>query len=290
MVRRGLVLSGGGAMGAYQAGALRALHEAGIEFEAISATSIGSINAAGWNIPEVIVELHKHWIAQATDLKPFDPRRLFQLKNPVQFHAALDRLVDHYRAQYPFDNQRSEIYLTVTDMASRRLKTVSTQDSSISRADRELFLKASTAILHIGSAPVTIGGRRYYDGGYYNNVPIEPLLDLDLDEIWVIPLSPIQGYPRYRRTRPVNLEQLRKGVRFTLGHTLVGFSDQLLNPPSMDRGNARKIIISPFASKVMTPKVVMQSLMFTPAGITHLTDAGYRDAVRIVDDYSRTLA
>ena len=42
----GLILAGGGAKGAYQTGAWRALRELGISFEAIAGVSIGAINGA----------------------------------------------------------------------------------------------------------------------------------------------------------------------------------------------------------------------------------------------------
>lgn len=44
--RIGLVLSGGGAKGAYQAGVMRALAEAGVEIQVISGASIGALNGA----------------------------------------------------------------------------------------------------------------------------------------------------------------------------------------------------------------------------------------------------
>src|SRR5262249_19996948 len=44
--RIALVLQGGGALGAYQAGVYQALHEAGIEPDFVSGVSIGAINAA----------------------------------------------------------------------------------------------------------------------------------------------------------------------------------------------------------------------------------------------------
>ncbi len=288
-MRRGLVLSGGGALGAYQAGVLRALHEANIEFEAISATSIGSINAAAWNIESVIGELHEHWIEQSIDLKPFDAKRLLKFQNPVQFHATIDKLVERYRALYPFDNERAEVMVTVTDMATRKLETFFTGDQSIPKTDRELYMKASTAILHIGSAPVEIQGRKYYDGGYYNNVPIEPLLGRDFDEIWVVPVTPVQGYPLYKRSRPMDFSKAKKALPFTLGYSLVCFLEQLFNPPSMDRGPSRKVIISPFTNKIIKPGVVLQSILFTPKGITYLTEAGYLDAQKILEDYFKSL-
>src|SRR5215470_1203183 len=44
--RIALVLQGGGALGAYQAGVYQALHEASIEPDWVSGVSIGAINAA----------------------------------------------------------------------------------------------------------------------------------------------------------------------------------------------------------------------------------------------------
>jgi NTE family protein len=41
-----MVLQGGGALGAYQAGVYQALHEAGIEPDWVIGTSIGAINAS----------------------------------------------------------------------------------------------------------------------------------------------------------------------------------------------------------------------------------------------------
>ena len=41
-----LVLQGGGALGAYQAGIYQALHEAGLELDSVAGVSIGGINGA----------------------------------------------------------------------------------------------------------------------------------------------------------------------------------------------------------------------------------------------------
>jgi predicted acylesterase/phospholipase RssA len=47
-VRRGLVLEGGGAKGAWQFGALQALDEAGMKFDYVAGTSVGALNGALW--------------------------------------------------------------------------------------------------------------------------------------------------------------------------------------------------------------------------------------------------
>jgi NTE family protein len=47
-MRRGLVLEGGGAKGAWQFGVLQAFAENGIYFDVVSGTSVGALNGAIW--------------------------------------------------------------------------------------------------------------------------------------------------------------------------------------------------------------------------------------------------
>jgi len=48
-IRRGLVLEGGGAKGAYQFGVLQAFQQAGIKFAVVAGSSVGGLNAALWS-------------------------------------------------------------------------------------------------------------------------------------------------------------------------------------------------------------------------------------------------
>lgn len=65
----GLVLSGGGAKGAYQVGALRALHELGVTVDAVSGASIGSLNggilACAPSLEDGVARLDSLWKALA---------------------------------------------------------------------------------------------------------------------------------------------------------------------------------------------------------------------------------
>jgi predicted acylesterase/phospholipase RssA len=58
--RRGLVLEGGGAKGAYALGCLLALSEQGTTFDAVSGTSVGSLNAAAWSTGK-LTESQRFW-------------------------------------------------------------------------------------------------------------------------------------------------------------------------------------------------------------------------------------
>src|ERR1700743_63252 len=67
--RIALVLQGGGALGAYQAGVYQALHEAGVEPDWVSGVSIGAINSAiiAGNPPEKRLERLRTFWERITD-------------------------------------------------------------------------------------------------------------------------------------------------------------------------------------------------------------------------------
>src|ERR1700761_7201629 len=75
--RIALVLQGGGALGAYQAGVYEALHEAGLEPDWVSGVSIGAVNAAliaGNPVDRRLEALRTFW-TKVTDrvIWPFTP-------------------------------------------------------------------------------------------------------------------------------------------------------------------------------------------------------------------------
>ena len=72
----GLILQGGGALGAYQAGVYQALHEAGLEPDWVAGVSIGAINAAiiaGNEPAQRLEKLEKFWL----DITASDPFTLW---------------------------------------------------------------------------------------------------------------------------------------------------------------------------------------------------------------------
>ncbi|WP_231362817.1 patatin-like phospholipase family protein, partial [Escherichia coli] len=64
-MKTGLVLSGGGAVGAYQAGVVKALAECGTQISMVSGASIGALNgaiiAASPDLSEAAVRLEALW-------------------------------------------------------------------------------------------------------------------------------------------------------------------------------------------------------------------------------------
>src|SRR5574344_1021171 len=72
---RGLALQGGGAKGAYQAGAIKALEQRGIYFDCVTGTSIGAINAAFY-ASNNLESMYKLW-------KSIDSKEIFGFESKI---------------------------------------------------------------------------------------------------------------------------------------------------------------------------------------------------------------
>jgi NTE family protein len=80
--KRALVLSGGGARGAYEVGVLKALKEQGMEYDLAFGTSIGGINAAFY-VQDKIQRVEELWVSlKATDIFRFP--NIEQIRNIIR--------------------------------------------------------------------------------------------------------------------------------------------------------------------------------------------------------------
>jgi NTE family protein len=209
-----LVLQGGGALGAYQAGVYQALHENGLTPDWVVGTSIGAINAAiiAGNPRETRIEkLRSFWegvahpdlfdLQQLPDAtrqlstlmttmdtfvrgvpgffrpRPFSP---FALGLPVpaeeaSFYSTAE-LQQTLENHVDFDylNGGSGIRLTVSAVKVT-CGTLSKFDTKNERL-RVDHVMASGA-LPPAFAPVRVDGELYWDGGLYSNTPLEAVLN-----------------------------------------------------------------------------------------------------------------
>jgi NTE family protein len=207
-----LVLQGGGALGAYQAGAFEALSEAGIVPDWVSGISIGAINAAviAGNAPERRVEkLRAFWNAVSSGLQSspwlpsqfaraffneltaaagaslgvtgfFEPRFLSPLLEPAGTPAALsfyDTAPLHKTLTELVDFGRIQsgpVRLSVGAVNVRTGNVV--YFDSKERALAPEHIMASGA-LPPGFPPMIIDGEAYWDGGLVSNTPLQYVLD-----------------------------------------------------------------------------------------------------------------
>jgi NTE family protein len=205
-----LVLQGGGALGAYQAGVYEALHAAGIEPDWVIGTSIGAINASliAGNAPADRLErLREFWrrVAQTPDWDvlphvPWLGRSLpnwatlaagvenFFKPNPLAFlglHVPLAADAAGYYSTRPLARTLGELVdFSRLSRCTPRL-TVGAANLRTSQMryfdSREETLDARH-VLASGALPpafpaVRIDGDLYWDGGILSNTPVEAVFD-----------------------------------------------------------------------------------------------------------------
>jgi NTE family protein len=205
-----LVLQGGGALGAYQLGVYRAMHESGIEPDWVIGTSIGAINAAliAGSPPDCRVQrLLAFWNRvtnqSCQDMPPTWPvwDRLmanlttlsrgitgFFLPNPALWLGPLAPLgVD--RASYYLSDPLRETLSSMVDLellnAGHPRVTVGAVNACTgamryfdSRAERlHIEHLMGSSALPPALPAARIDGEAYWDGGIYSNTPMEVVLD-----------------------------------------------------------------------------------------------------------------
>ena len=185
----GLSLEGGGARGSYQAGAAKAFKERGIEFQGITGTSIGSINGAMIAQGE-IEELCSIWENISTE-------KVFPMRE-VNFSKIADIIkdggIDISMAQKILDENIDEEKIRargtdfgIVTFSLTEMKPVEIFLEDIPLGELKNYLLASSALPHFKLDK--IHGIKYLDGGVYNALPTDLLINKGYEEIWEIRLN-----------------------------------------------------------------------------------------------------
>ena len=201
-----LVLQGGGALGAYQAGVYEALHEAGVEPDWVIGTSIGAINGAiiVGNAPgERVAQLKRFWNmvqGQGQGCGAFSGSAFANLNtylrgidgffkpNPRAMWGMNTRLGVDQAGFYSTAPLRATLG-DVVDFGVVNAKHVRLTLGAVNVCSGEMHYfdsreeaLAAEHVMASGALPpafpaVRIGGASYWDGGIYSNTPIEAVLD-----------------------------------------------------------------------------------------------------------------
>lgn len=159
----GLALSGGGTLGAAHAGALRALHEAGVPIDRISGTSVGAVVAAfhAFGTPVDIIEKvarEVRWLS----ITSFSPSRLGLLAN-----RRLGDILREHIGEPRFEEADIPLAVIATDIGSG--ERVVLDSGEVIPA-----ILASACVPGIFQ-PVQHAGRMLVDGGLVENLPTSVL-------------------------------------------------------------------------------------------------------------------
>jgi len=260
MPKMALVLQGGGALGAYEYGAVTRLVEIGWEPVAVTGVSIGAATTAavaGARDGDICRSLKALWEAITIATVPFWPadrqatfsafgnpgfwrtrsdlhnyRRWTSLYDVAPMRETLSRVCDFDRLN---DSSNMRVAVTATNVQTGN--QVSFANYVVNR-DALHYVTPRVALVRLtpdhilasGSLPpgfpmTVIDGVPYWDGGLFDNTPIEPLLDLlDNDELDHLPIFVVNLFATHSEP-PTNLREVNERMleisfesRFLLAH------------------------------------------------------------------------
>lgn len=186
----GLVLSGGGAKGAYEVGVWQAICEAGLDGRvgAMSGTSVGSLCAVLFSSVRDPVRCKEIWMDAmanafevnigsilATVLANGPGLAKYANDDGLMSKEALRRVVD---ANLPAWPPRTPVQVYATTAEETTLKRSSFRMDTLSRTNMLERIIASCA-LPVLFSPQTIDGARHVDGGLADNRPVAPIVEND---------------------------------------------------------------------------------------------------------------
>lgn len=220
----GLVLEGGGAKGAYQIGAWKALREAGVKIKGVAGVSVGSLNGALICMDDLerAEEIWKnieysHVMAVNDDtIKALKDRDFKNLNIPGLLSSGLQIVKDGGFDIAPLKNlieevvgdeeklrnSERELFAVTYSVSDRKELAVDIRNGEAGTIKDMLLASA----YFLAFKNEKLGGKRYMDGGGVNNVPVNVLLEHGYEDIIVIRIYGL-GYDKERVT------EIPEGIR-----------------------------------------------------------------------------
>lgn len=188
----GLVLEGGGARGAYHVGAYKAIKELNIEIGGIAGTSIGAINGA-MMVQGDYELLEKIWLSVDSyelfdlDEKTVEDLRHFNLRDinfsyllhqskEILSNRGLDtsrirELFDYYIDEDKIRSSNIDFGIVTVNLTDKKPMELMKEDIPEGKLIDFLIASANLPAFRIEE----VDGKKYLDGGFYNNLPIDIL-------------------------------------------------------------------------------------------------------------------
>jgi NTE family protein len=289
-MKKALILSGGGARGAFQVGVWKYLREIDWTPDLICGTSIGAVNAAaigsGMSVERLIDIWKTHNRSEVYRLKALhflkSMRRGKPLKSVLDTAPLRAMLTRHLNLE-ALRRSPIEIIISAVHLTTGRLHLYNQDVIAIDH------LMASSA-MPILFPWQPIHGELYWDGGVMANSPLFIALERKIEEIIVVLLSPVGHRPL---PPPASL---REGLELLLEHFLIGSCQTTMpvfnaapvhtcNEWPLKRPPAQKVIKSSLQPRISvvapTQMLGFTSLLnFSTRQVSRLIHEGYHNARR----------
>ena len=254
----GLVLEGGGVKGAYELGALIALTEKGYTFSAVTGTSIGALNGAVM-ASQGIEKLAAYWEeAKYCPVFDFDDDTVARFR---QKDFDLDLIIATGKKLLSAREIIRESYEHTLDFVYNRLSEEEIRSSDIdfgcvtyNISDMEPFEAMKKDIPEgklidyiVASAcfpifpPKQIDGKKFIDGGVYDNMPINLLARTGCKKMIVVRTNPESKQPK-RRIERDDLDILYIIPSSNLGRAMAFSPERIENLKQLGYADAMRIL------------------------------------------------
>lgn len=287
-MKRALVLSGGGARGAFQVGVLKYLKEINWTPDLIFGTSVGAINAAGLGTGMSIDQMILLWQA-------YRRKKMFRLTLPTLIHSLksrkrfspmsdtrpLQKLLETHIRLENLKNAGPEIYISALNMKTGQICYFNKHAVTIKHLMAASAIPGLFGWQYIDNVP-------YWDAGLMVNTPINPALQLKATEIVAVLHSPVGAF---------NMEEPRSHMdvaQLVFEHFLIGSYTNALpdtswqvNPDALCHTtplpNSPQLQLAANGTRILTVAPTrmlgLRSLLnFSLRQATTLIDEGYNNA------------
>lgn len=305
-----LALQGGGSHGAFTWGVLDALIEDDrLEFEAVSGTSAGAMNAAimlqGWakggaegaraELRAFWTELGSMWITSPIQRTPLDrlrgnwnlddsPAALLSdvmqrtltpwMRNPLGLDPLRDLLRRHFDQPAVRACHSIKAFIAATNVQTGKSRIFTREELSIEA------LLASACLPNVHEA-VVIDGVPYWDGGFRGNPPIWPFIyACDSRDVVIVELDPSfrPGVPRTNAEVADRLNEITFGGALMAEMRAIAFVQDMIEKGAItgEFGTRLKAIMvhSINDEAAIAPMGSVSKFLIEPAYLEHLFELG----------------
>ena len=216
-MKRAIVLSGGGSKGAYQIGVWKALKKMHIDYDIVTGTSVGALNAA------LMIQKNYYravWLWHNLDFSiVFDEKidfdynskdgkkelMKFYAKNIVNGGTNVTKLEQTISKTINIDKiYKSKIDMGIVTVKLPTLKPITLTKNQMPKNRLKDYLIAS-ASCYPAFQKKNINGSNYIDGGFYDNLPINLAIDMGAEEVIAIDLKEV-GFKQKVKDKSVKVK------------------------------------------------------------------------------------
>ena len=202
----GLVLEGGGAKGSFQIGAWRALREAGIKIKGVSGVSVGALNGAliCMDDPEKAEDIwHNINYSAVMDFNMNTGSILEtaeEIKKLIKDRGVditpLKKLLHETVDEEKIRNSHCDLFATTFSVSDMKLLNIDVKSASEGKMEEILLASAFFPVFKTEK----LSGKLYTDGGGFNNVPLDVLVERGYQDVIVVRIYG-PGYDREKKVK-----------------------------------------------------------------------------------------